>query len=81
MKFIIIAKKEKFNSQMINETFLSSCNAPSLISEKFVKASMSNFDIYLYLYNQIIEENEDIYYKIEDNEINFFNGVIAKMIH
>lgn len=62
---------------MINETFLSSCNAPSLISEKFVKASMSNFDIYLYLYNQIIEENEDIYYKIEDNEINFFNGVIA----
>ena len=77
MKFIIISKKEKFNPDIINETLLLSCNAPSLISKECLKKEIANFDIYLYTYNQITEEKKDLFYKFDSNEVKFFNGLIS----
>lgn len=77
MKFIIISKKEEFNPNIINDSFLSSCNAPSLISNGYVKKEIANIDIYLYTYHQITYEKEGEFYKISPNEIKFFNGFIT----
>lgn len=60
-----------------DDSFLSSINAPSLIANHFIKKEISNFTLYLYTYNQIYEEKEDIFYKITDNDIYFYNGLVS----
>ncbi len=77
MKFLIICKKDNFNNNLINKAFLSSCNAPTLISNEYLKEEIANFDIYLYTYHQITHEKENEFYKIKPNEISFFNGFIT----
>jgi hypothetical protein len=58
MKFFVLFKKENFRNDLINDSFLSSVNAPSLIANEFVKDDRENALVYLYLYNHIYTESE-----------------------
>ena len=75
MKFIIIFKKDNENN-FYDDSFLSSIKAPSLIANNFIKKEISNFTVYLYLYNQIYDENES-FYEFDDENLYFYNGLIT----
>lgn len=75
MKFIIIYKKEDEND-FYDDTFFSSVKAPSLIANNYIKKEISNFTTYLYLYNQIYDENK-FFYKYDHENLYFYNGLIT----
>lgn len=77
MKFFVLFKKENFKTDLINDSFLSSINAPSLIANNFVKDDRDNSLVYLYLYDHIYSESENYYYHFDSNSINFLNGFIT----
>ena len=77
MRFLIISKKENFNSDLINNELLDSVNAPSLIANGSIKREFNNIIVYLYTYNMVYNEREDFSYAFTDNEINFVNGLFA----
>ena len=70
MRFLIISKKENFNSDLINNELLDSVNAPSLIANGSIKREFNNIIVYLYTYNMVYNEREDFSYAFTDNEIN-----------
>ena len=70
-------KKENFRNDLINDSFLSSVNAPSLIANEFVKDDRENALVYLYLYNHIYTESEGYSYHFDSNGISFLNGFIT----
>ena len=74
MKFIIIYKKE--DNDFYDDSFLSSIKAPSLIANNYIKKEISNFTTYLYLYNQVYDENKN-FYEYDDENLNFYNGLIT----
>ena len=76
MKFILIFKKDNFNTDMINKELLSSNYAPSLISHTYIKKEFSNFIIYLYLYDELIDERKNSF-KFSKDCVDFYNGFIA----
>lgn len=75
MKFIIIYKKDNENN-FYDDSFLSSIKAPSLIANNYIKKEISNFTVYLYLYNQVYDENKS-FYKYDDEKFYFYNGLIT----
>lgn len=77
LKFVIISKKENFNLDEINTQQLESCFAPSLISKDVINIDLPNFLVYIYPYNHITDEKENLYYKISDDDISFFNGSVS----
>ena len=77
MKFFVLFKKENFRNDLINDSFLSSVNAPSLIANEFVKDDRENALVYLYLYNHIYTESEGYSYHFDSNGISFLNGFIT----
>jgi hypothetical protein len=75
MQFIIISTKGRKNkNEIINDDYLNSNNAPSLIAKNHVMMNISNFTIYAYLYNQIIEEKKDYSFYSDENELLLSNG-------
>ena len=69
--------KKDEGSHCFDDSILSSVNAPSLIANDFIKKEISNFNLYLYTYNQIYEEKEGIFYKITDDDVYFYNGLVS----
>lgn len=76
MKFILILQKNE-GIPCFDDAFLSSVDAPSLIAKDFFKKQISNFHLYLYTNNQVYEETEGLFYKFTDDDIYFFNGLVA----
>lgn len=72
MKFILISKNENFQDDFINDDILSSNHAPSLISKSYVKKEFKDMTVYLYLYDEI--KNEENSVKFTDDGIDFYNG-------
>jgi hypothetical protein len=75
MHFIIISKKEKFKETDINDSYLQSNEATSLIADNNIKTAMNNFIIYLYTYNQSIEEKKGYSYYFNKNKVLIANGL------
>ena len=75
MKFYILSRKDGFNEDVIDESFLDSVNAPSLIAQNLIKKDLDCITCYLYLYDEIIDEIENVSYS--ENEISFINGLIS----
>lgn len=75
MKFYILSKKNNFNENNIDETFLNSLKAPSLIAHDMIKKEFENITCYLYTYDDVIDEMNNISYN--DDEISFINGSIS----
>ncbi|HOI39388.1 MAG TPA: hypothetical protein PL168_01545 [Methanobacterium sp.] len=76
MHFILISKKDSFKDEYINEQFLSSANAPSLISREAIKFEISNFIIYIYPYNQIDHETYGYSYYADADRLFLINGIV-----
>ncbi|BBL62216.1 hypothetical protein [Methanobrevibacter arboriphilus] len=76
MHFIIISINDGsgIDNEIINDSYLSSNTAPSLIANNYVKINISNFIIYSYLYDQIIEEKEDYSFYFDENKLLLSNG-------
>lgn len=74
MHFLIISKKEGFKEEFVNDEYLDSTMAPSLISEEVLKVEISSFIIYLYLYNQIQDEKNNVLY--EKEKLLLMNGIV-----
>ena len=77
IKFLIINKKDKLVSELINEELLNSVNAPSLIAKNVIKHETGNFMTYIYTYNHVYDECENIFYKCDENSTIIVNGLIA----
>ena len=77
IRFLIINKKDKFTSELINMKLLNSVNAPSLIAENVIKHETGNFLTYMYNYTHVYEECENQFYKCNDNSTIFVNGLIT----
>ena len=75
MKFFICQKKEDFSKDAIDEEFLNSKEATSLIAHNIYRKELSNFLVYLYTYNNIYDE--DSYVEDNDNEFRFVNGLFT----
>ena len=76
MHFIMISKKDSFEDEQLNEQFLSSSNAPSLISREAIKFEISNFIIYIYPYNQIDHETYGYSYYADADRLFLINGIV-----
>lgn len=76
MKFLLIMQKDGKGCSF-DESFLNSVNATSLISKKVIFKQISNFHLYIYTQSQIYEENEGLFYKMSDEDIYFYNGLVA----
>ena len=77
MKFLILSKKGNFDNSLINDDLLDSINAPSLIANDCIKKESGNLIVYLYPYNMAYNEREGFSYILQDDEINFVNGLFA----
>jgi len=77
MHFILISKKDSFEDEQINEQFLSSANAPSLISREAIKFEISNFIIYIYPYDHIDHEVYDYSYYADEDRLLLINGIVS----
>ena len=75
MQFIIISKKNNFKKEQINDVYLSSNNAPSLISDNHDKLEINNFIVYLYTYNHVETEEKGYSYYIDENKLLLSNGI------
>lgn len=76
MHFIIISKKDSFKNEQINEHFLNSSNAPSLISREAIKFEISNFIIYIYPYDHIDNEVCGYSYYADEDRLLLINGIV-----
>ncbi|MBZ9570025.1 hypothetical protein KQY27_00460 [Methanobrevibacter sp. TMH8] len=74
MHFIIISKKN--NTFKINDKYLKSNNAPTLISKTFKKMEIKNFIVYCYNYTHIDHEKENYSFYCDKNRILLVNGLI-----
>lgn len=77
MHFIIISKEDGFENESINNRYLNSVKAPSLISDNVEKIEIGDFIVYLYLYDQIIEEQEGNSYYFDGNRLLISNGIYS----
>ena len=75
MHFIIILKN-KFKPEVINEKFLNSTKAPSLISREAIKFEISNFIVYLYPYDNVDHETYGYSYFCNNDELLLVNGIV-----
>jgi len=76
MHFILISKKADFQENHINENFLKSAYAPSIISRESVKLEISNFIIYIYPYDHIIPESYSYSYHVDKDNLFLCNGLV-----
>ncbi|MDR1944715.1 MAG: hypothetical protein LBQ59_01110 [Candidatus Peribacteria bacterium] len=75
MHFIIISRENKDINEFINNNYLNSAKAPSLIADNVKKIEIGNFTVYLYLYNQITEETERQSYYFDEDKLLISNGI------